>query len=70
MNMVRSAFLIVDLQNFLFRFRVGGGGAKKEEQKKLISENDQLTGHFRRFFNIARTNSKTGEVNQQSVLNL
>ena len=67
MNMVRPAFLIVDLQNFLFRFRVG---AKKKEQKKHSSGNDQLTGHFQRVFFISRTNSKTGEVNQQSVLNL
>ena len=53
---------------------------KKEKEKS--SENDQLTGHFQSFFfffffsfselffNISRKNSKTGEVNQQSVLNL
>ena len=49
MNLVRPAFLIVDLQNYLLRFRVGGGGGE-EEQKKLSSENDQLTGHFQRVF--------------------
>ena len=52
------------------RFRVGG-------QKKKSSENDQLTGHFQClfvcfcFFLISpEKNSKTSEVNQQSVLNL
>ena len=40
------------------------------------SENDQLTGHFQRFFfrafffNISRKNSKTSQVDLQSVLNL
>ena len=50
---------------------LGSRGRKKINKKS--SENDQLTGHFQRFFfffNISRKNSKTSEVNQQSVLNL
>ena len=39
-------FLLVDLWEFFFRFRVGG--TKKNKQKS--SENDQLTGHFQSFF--------------------
>ena len=35
-------FLIVDLQEFFFRFRVKG--------RKKSSENDQLIGHFQRVF--------------------
>ena len=34
-------FLLVDLQDFFFRFRVG--------DEKKSSENDQLTGHFQSF---------------------
>ena len=49
----------------------------KGNEKKAL-KNDQLTGHFQSFFfhfqsfffNISRKNSKTSEVNQQSVLNL
>ena len=33
-------FLLLDLRDFFFRFRVGDG-----EQKKKGSENDQSTGH-------------------------
>ena len=40
-------FLLVDLRDFFFRFRVGGCGKKKE---KKSSESDQLTGHFQSFF--------------------
>ena len=67
-------FLLVDLRDFFFRFRVWG-----TKKKKKSSENDQSTGHFKGFFfyifrafffNISRTNSKTSKVNQQSVLNL
>ena len=29
------------------------------DEKQKSSENDQLTGHFKSFFNIFRTNSKT-----------
>ena len=36
-------FLLVDLQDFFFRSRVG-------ETEKKPSENDQLTGHFQLFF--------------------
>ena len=51
-------FLLVDLQEFFFRFRVGGTG--KKERKAL-----KMTGHFQSFvfsfselfFNISRTNS-------------
>ena len=58
--------LLVDLQEFFFRFRVKG---TKKNQKN--SENDQLTGHFQNFFFIiSRINSKTSEASQQSVLNL
>ena len=39
-------FLLVDLRDFFFRFRVGR--TKKNKQKS--SENDQLTGHFQSFF--------------------
>ena len=68
-------FLIVDLREFFFRFRVGG-----RKKIKKSSENDQLTGHFQSFifflsfsehffsFNISRKNSKTSKANQQSVL--
>ena len=60
-------FLLVDLPEFFFRFRVGG----TKKRRKKSSENDQLSGHFLSiFFNISRTNSKTSKVNQQSVLNL
>ena len=34
-------FLLVDLREKCFRFRVGGGGGGGKS-----SENDQLTGHF------------------------
>ena len=39
-------FLLVDLREFFFRFRVGG--TKKNKYKS--SENDQLTDHFQSFF--------------------
>ena len=55
-------FLLIDLWDFVFRFRVGG--------RIKSSENDQLIGHFQNFFNISRTNSKTSKVNQHSVLSL
>ena len=63
--------LLVDLRNF---FSDLGWG----ERKKKALKNYQLTGHFQSFFfsfsefffNISRKNSKTSEVNQQSVLNL
>ena len=61
-------FLLVDLQEIFFKFRV-----EETKKKDKSSENDQLTGHFQSFyffFNISRTNSKTSKVNQQSVLNL
>ena len=50
-------FLLVDLWEFFFRFRVGG-------MKNKRSENEQSTGHFQSFFlkiNISRTNSKTSK---------
>ena len=77
-------FFIRWFTEFFFQIRMGGGGwggGGKKEYKKP-SENDQLTGHFQNFFfifffhfqsfffNISRKNSKTSEVNQQSVLNL
>ena len=49
-------FLLVDLGDFFFRFRVVGAG-KKAPKIQL-------------FLNISRTNSKTSKVNQQSALNL
>ena len=36
-------FLLLDLREFFFRFRVRG-------RRKKSSENDQLTGHFQSFF--------------------
>ena len=50
------------------------GSRERKKKNKKSSENDQLTGHFQSFFselffNISRKNSKTSEVNQQSVLN-
>ena len=39
-------FLLVYLQDFFFRFRVGG----TKKKKKKSSENDQFTGHFQSFF--------------------
>ena len=48
-------FLLVDLKELFFRFRVGG-----TKKKKKI---------FFFFFNISRKNSKTGKANQLSVLN-
>ena len=39
-------FLLVDLQDFYFRFRVWGG----DEEEEKSSENDQLTVHFQSFF--------------------
>ena len=67
-------FLLVDLREIFFRFRVGG-----TEKEKKSSENDQLTGHFQSlffffffselfffqsffFFNISKKNSKTSKV--------
>ena len=47
-------FLLVDLKELFFRFRVGG------TKKKFF---------FFFFFNISRKNSKTGKANQLSVLN-
>ena len=44
--MIRPAFLLVDLQEFYFSFRVQG--------TKKSSENDQLTGHFQSFFLITQ----------------
>ena len=38
--------LLVDLQEFFFRFRVG----RTKKNKLKSSENDQLTGHFQSFF--------------------
>ena len=46
-------FLLVDLKELFFRFRVGG-----TKKKKIFF-----------FFNISRKNSKTGKANQLSVLN-
>ena len=39
-------FLLVDLREKNFRFRVEG----KEKKQKKSSENDQSTGHFQSFF--------------------
>ena len=63
-------FLLVDLREICFRFRVGGGGGGKKS-----SENDQLTGwSFSElfFFNIfsKKKVKLLSKVNQQSVLNL
>ena len=55
-------FLIVDLQDYFFRFRVGRRG------EKLKMTTGHSAGHLQRFFsffNISRTNSKTSKVNQQ-----
>ena len=41
-----------------------------KKNKLISSENDQFTRSFSEFFNISIRNSKTGKVNQQSVLNL
>ena len=59
-------FLLVDLQDFFFRFKVGVEGGTKKINKKA------LTGHFKAFFFLIspEKNSKTSMVNQQSVLNL
>ena len=61
----------------------GGGDDEKKNNKKALKMTSLLTGHFQRglfyffffifraffpFFNISRKNSKTSEVNQQSVL--
>ena len=56
-------FLLVDLREFFFRFRVGG--TKKKKLK--CSENDQLTGHFQSIFfffslSFLQKNSKTSKV--------
>ena len=67
-------FLLVDLQEYLFRSRVGG----QKKINKKSSENDQLTGHFQSFFFFffffflisPEKNSNTSKVIQQSVLNL
>ena len=56
-------FLLVDLQDFLFRFRV--------EWTKKSSENDLLTGHFQSFLiSPEKTVKLCSKVNQQPVLNL
>ena len=60
-------FLLVDLRDFFFRFRVGGW---KIVNKKALKMTSWLV-IFWAFFNISRIkNSKTSKVNQQSVLNL
>ena len=41
-NALGQNFLLVDLRDFFFRFRVGG--------RKKSSENDQLTGQFQSLF--------------------
>ena len=46
MEIKAKIFLLVDLRETFFRFRVGG--TKKNKIKS--SENDQLTGHFQIFF--------------------
>ena len=45
-------FLLVDLREIFFRFRVGGTKKKalKMISERKSSENDQLTGHFQSFF--------------------
>ena len=47
-------FLLVDLRELFFRFRVGGGGGGGGgggmKNKFKSSENDRLTGHFPCFF--------------------
>ena len=57
---LRPAFLLVDLRDFLFRFRVGEGGGG--------------AGHFQSFFQSFFQSlfliSQTSKVNQQSVSNL
>ena len=67
-------FLLVDLQDFFFRFRVGG---RKKKEKKVLKMT--LIGHFQSFFFFRaffflispEKKSKTRKVNQQSVsLNL
>ena len=72
-RLVRPEFFsLVDLQGF---FQIKGRGY----EKKISSENDQFNGHFQSFFfhfqsffsiKYLQKNSKTSEVNQQSVLNL
>ena len=57
-------FLLVDLRDFSFRFRVG-----EEKGGKALKMTSQLV-IFRAFFNISRTNSETSKIKQQSVLNL
>ena len=52
----------------VFFFSDLGSGDKKIKKKAL--KMTSFTGHFQRFFNISRKNSKTIKVNQQSVLNL
>ena len=52
---VGQFFFIIDLREIFFRFRVGGGGGKALKISFF-------------FFNISRTNSKTSNVNQHSVL--
>ena len=49
-GMVRPDFLLVDLREIFFRFKVGGRGKKRKKR----SENDQFTGHFQSFFFIFR----------------
>ena len=60
----RPDFLLVDLRDFSFRFRVG-----EEKGGKALKMSSQLV-IFRAFFNISRTNSETSKIKQQSVLNL
>ena len=45
LNCKARIFLLVDLRDFFFRFRVEG-----TKKKKKGSENDQLTGYFQSFF--------------------
>ena len=60
----RPDFLLVDLREFFFRFRVEG--TKKKEKKAL-------TGHFQSFFQSfflispEKKNSKTSKVNTNSL---
>ena len=64
--------LFFDLQDFFFRFRVGGGGGGGGRTGKKALKMTPVDWSFSEllFFNIFRTNRKTSKVNQQSVLNL